>query len=282
MGKSDSRKRLTITLKKDVVSKLDACIDGARVRNRSHAIEYILGKHFAPRLQKALILAGGAGLKMRPFTYEMPKAMIPVNGRPVLEYTIENLRRNDIRDITISLGHQGKKIKQHFGDGTKWGIKITYLEQGELEIGTAMPVLAAKKHIGDNVFLLYYADVLANINFEDMIDFHIASDAVATLALTSVNKPSSWGVVRLQGSQIYSFLEKPDPRKDLSNIINAGVAIVEPAIFSYFTPQTKRLEKDVFPKLVERHKLAGYVFAGQWFDVGNPASYEQAVREWRG
>lgn len=275
------RNRLTITLKKDILKQLDEYIDGARIRNRSHAIEYVLRRYFAPKIKKTLVLAGGKGLKMRPFTYEMPKAMIPVNNRPVLEYIIENLRRYDIRDLIISIGHQGKKIKQYFGDGSKFGVKITYLDQGKAESGTAAPVLQAKKLVDNQPFLVYYGDVLATIDLVDMIDFYLSANSIVTMALTSVKKSSDWGVVRVQGSRVYSFLEKPDARRDLSHVINAGVYIFEPGVFDYITPQTKRLEKEVFPKLVEQHKLSGYLFAGQWFDVGNPDSYQRAVKEWK-
>lgn len=274
------RNRLTITLKKDILRQLDEYIDGSRIRNRSHAIEYVLTKHFAPKIKKALILAGGKGLKMRPFTYEMPKTMIPVSGRPVLEYIIENLRRYDIRDLIISLGHQGQKIKQYFGDGAKFGVKISYLEQGKAETGTAAPVLQAKKLLADNPFFVYYGDVLANLDLTDMIDFHLANNSLVTMALTSVNRSSDWGVVRVQGNHIYSFLEKPDQRKDLSKVINAGIYIFEPSIFDYLAGADK-LEHDVFPKLVEQRKLFGYLFAGQWFDVGDPEIYQQAVKNWK-
>lgn len=274
------RNRLTITLKKDILKQLDEYIDGARIRNRSHAIEYVLSKYFAPKIKKAVILAGGKGLKMRPFTYEMPKAMIPVNNRPVLEHIIESLRRYDIREIIVSVGHQGNKIKQHFGDGSRFGVKITYLNQGKSETGTAAPILQAKKFVGSQPFLVYYGDVLANIDLDDMIDFHLTNNGLATAALTSVNKPSDWGVVRVQGSRVYSFLEKPDHRKDLSKVINAGIYIFEPKVFEYLK-DAKRLERDVFPKLVEQRKLFGYLFAGQWFDVGNPEIYKQAVKEWK-
>ena len=276
------RNRLTITLKKAILKQLDEYIDGARIRNRSHAIEYVLSKYFAPKISQALILAGGQGLKMRPFTYEMPKAMIPVNGRPILEYIIENLRRYDVRDLIISIGHQGVKIKQHFGDGSKFGVKISYLDQGKNQSGTAAPVLQAKKMLGQKPFLVYYGDVLAKIDLDDLIDFHFSANSVATIALTSVNQPADWGVVRLQGSRIYSFLEKPEARRDLSHLINAGIYLFEPAIFKYLTPQNKRLEKEVFPRLVGERKLFGYLFAGQWFDVGNPEVYKQAVKEWKG
>ena len=122
--------------------------------------------------------------------------------------------------------------------------------------------------------------MLANIDLDDMMDFHLSNNGLATVALTSVNKPSDWGVIRVQGSRVYSFLEKPDQRKNLSNIINAGIYILEPKIFDYLQG-AKRLEKDVFSKLVEQRKLFGYMFAGSWFDVGNPEVYEQAVKEWK-
>jgi len=275
------RTRLTITLEKDVLKQLDGYIDGSRIRNRSHAIEYLLTKHFAPKVKKALILAGGKGLKMRPFTYEMPKCLLPVNNRPVLQYTIENLRRYDIRQLLISVGHQGGKIKEYFGDGSKFGVKITYLDQAKAETGTAAPVLQAKKFFNNQPFLIYYGDVLADLDLGDLIDFHLSARTLVTMALTSVKKSHDWGVVRLQGNKVYSFLEKPDARRDLSHVINAGIYVCEPKIFDYLRPETKRLEREVFTKLVSQHKLAGYLFAGAWFDVGNPESYQQAVGSWK-
>ncbi|MDD4901346.1 MAG: sugar phosphate nucleotidyltransferase [Patescibacteria group bacterium] len=276
------RQRLTITLKKDILEKLDEHIDGARIRNRSHAIEYLLSKHFAPKIKKAIILAGGQGLKMRPFTYEMPKAMIPINNRPVLEYIIENFRRHDIRELYLSVGHLSEKIKQSFGDGAKFGVKITYLNQGKNEAGTAIPLLQFKKYVGQEPFIVYYGDVLAAIDFSDMIDFHLTNGLPATMALTSIKNPSNWGVVRLQGNKVYSFLEKPNSRKDLSHLINTGIYIFEADIFKYFDKNTKRLEKDIIPRLVQKNNLSGYMSAGQWFDVGNPEIYKQAIANWQG
>lgn len=275
-----TRKRLTITLKNDILSQLDKYIDGERIRNRSHAIEYLLSKHFSPKIRKALILAGGKGLKMRPFTYEMPKAMIPVSGQPVLEYIIELLRKHEIRELIISVGYLGRKIKEHFSDGAKFGVKITYLDQGRNESGTAAPIKQAKKSFSNQPFLVYYGDVLAEIDLSDMIDFHLTQKPLVTMALTSVSQSADWGVVRLQGNRVFSFLEKPEKKKGLSHVINAGIYIFEPKIFDYLKLETKRLEKEIFPKLVNEKKICGYLFEGQWFDVGNPEIYSQAVKEW--
>lgn len=273
------KSRLTITLDPEVLKKLDEDIDGSRIRNRSHAIEYILSKHFAPKVGKALILAGGKSMKVG--SKIVPKGMIEINHRPTLEHIIENLRRYDVRDIYISVGMQGETIKKHFGDGAKFGVKISYLDQGSAQTGTAQPVLQAKPYLQDQPFLLFYGDVLAHIDLEDMADFHLSHNGTMTMALTAVNRSSAWGVVRVQGPRVYSFLEKPDQRRDLSNIINAGVYICNPDIFDYLS-SAKRLEKDVFPKLVSKRKLFGYIFADEWFDVGDSNSYAKAVKDWKG
>ncbi|MFH1522488.1 MAG: nucleotidyltransferase family protein [Patescibacteria group bacterium] len=276
----ENKNRLTITLKNEILNSLDSYIDGSRIRNRSHAIEYILNKYFSPKVRKALVLAGGKGIKMRPFTYEMPKAMIPINNRPVLEYIIENLRRNDIRDIIISVGYLGSKIEKYFNDGAKFGVKIKYLKQ-KSEEGTIGPILQAKNLLNKEPFLVYYGDVLTNADLIDMADFHLASGSIATMAITSVKEPSNWGVVRLKGNKVHSYLEKPNTRKDLSHLINAGVYIFEPKIFNYIKPEMKRLEKEVIPELVKHNSLNGYSFADDWYDVGNPAIYKKAVANWR-
>lgn len=276
----DKRDRLTITLKKDILKSLDKYIDGSRIRNRSHALEYILGKYFSPKVKKAVILAGGKGLKMRPFTYEMPKAMIPINGRPVLEYVIENLRRNDIREIILSIGHLGGKIKEYFGDGSMFGVKISYLVQKK-ETGTVEPLLQAQKLIGNEPFIFYYGDVLTSIDLLDMADFHLAGGSIATVAITSVKEPSNWGVVRLKGSKVLSYLEKPSSRKDLSHLINAGIYIFEPEIFNYIKPNMTRIEKDIIPELINKNTLNGYIYDSEWYDVGNPDIYKKAVKHWK-
>jgi len=276
----DKRDRLTITLKKEILKNLDKHIDGSRIRNRSHAVEYILGKYFSPKVKKAVILAGGQGLKMRPFTYEMPKAMIPINKRPVLEYIIENLRRNDIREIVLSIGYLGDKIKEYFGDGSKFGVKITYQIQKK-ETGTIEPLLQAKKLIGNDPFIYYYGDVLTAIDLIDMADFHLAGGAIATMAITSVRESANWGVVRLKGNKVLSYLEKPSSRKDLSHLINAGIYIFEPEIFNYIKPGMTRIEKDLIPELVEHNTMNGYIYDSEWYDVGNPDIYKNAVKNWK-
>lgn len=276
------RKRLTITLREDTIKAVDAVIDGSSIRNRSHAIEYLLQKTFTPRVDQALILAGGKGINLRPYTYEMPKCMLPVTGKPVLEHVIECMRENDIRDLVISIGYLGEKIKEYFGDGSKFGVKIKYIVQGNSEKGTAQPVKQAEKLLdSQKPFILYYGDVLAEINLKDFIDYHLVNESFATMALTSVAQSSKWGMVALHGAKIIRFSEKPEIAKTFSHLINAGIYIFDSKIFNYISANDKKLEEDVIPRLAKEKNLFGYAFEGKWFDIGDLEIYEKAVKEWK-
>lgn len=277
-----SRHRLTITLRKDLLPRLDEIIDGAKIRNRSHAIEYLLTNALGPKIRRAFILAGGRGIKMRPLTYELPKTMLPVKGRPLLEYTIELLREADVRDIIILIGHLGDKIKAHFGDGSRFGVRIRYVEEAR-EQGTAAPLRLAASLLRDQPFLLFYGDVLVDLNLRDLIEFHKTTGGIATMALTSIDNPSEFGVVKMHGNSIVEFLEKPPKSPKLSHLINTGVSVVEPKLLSYIPKSGySMLENDVFPRLAREGKLFGYPFEGQWYDIGTPEVYERALAEWQG
>ncbi|MCX6807010.1 MAG: nucleotidyltransferase family protein [Candidatus Berkelbacteria bacterium] len=274
-----TRVKLCITLKSDVLKKIDNVIDGLKLRNRSHAIEYLLSQSLPSKISKAFILAAGKGIKMRPFTYEMPKAMLLVKGKPILEHTLETLKNNGIQEAIILVGPKGEKIKEYFGDGSCFGIKISYIDE-EKPSGTATPLKKAKTVLGSDPFLLIYGDVLAKINIREMIDFHEENQSMMTMAITSVNEPGDWGVVNLRGNKIISFVEKPK-KPGLSHLVNAGIFVLEPEIFKYI-PEKKfsRLENDVFPQLVQKNKITGYLFEGKWFDVGTPENYEKTIKEW--
>lgn len=275
------RQRLTITLKKDVLRQVDRTIDGARIRNRSHAIEYLLSKAIGPKVSQVFILAGGKGIKMRPFTYEMPKPMIPVRNRPILEHIIDLLREFNIRDIIISIDYLGEKIREYFGDGSKFGVRITYVE-GKEPVGTAAPLLMARNFLANNPFLMIHGDVLADIDLLDLIDFHESHKGLMTMSLTSVEDPSAYGAVRLRGNKIVDFREKAGRGPEISRLINAGIYVMDPKVIDY-VPKKKIsfLEQDVLPQLVKKGQIYGYVFEGQWFDVSTPEIYERVLKEWK-
>jgi len=275
------RSRLTITLKKEILNSVDNLVDGTKIRNRSHAIEYLLSKNFLSQETKVVILTGGKGLKLRPLTYETPKALLPIHGKPILQHTIELMAKSGFRDIIISTGHLGNKIKEYFKDGGNFGIKITYAEQKKKETGTAQPLLSCKDIIGKSPFILWYADVLAKVDLFDMLNFHKNSKSLATMGVTSVEKSSDWGVVGMKGAKIIEFSERPQTSSALSHLINTGIYIMEPEILQYISKTAKSLEMDVFPRLAREENLTGYSLYGQWFDVGSLKNYETAVKKWK-
>lgn len=218
---------------------------------------------------------------MRPFTYEIPKTLIPVQGKPILEYSIELLRDAGLKDICIHVGHLGDKIIAHFGDGARFGVKITYVKEKQ-EQGTAGSLRLAKKYIGHSPFVLLYGDVLININLRDFIDFHQSHGQLGTMAITSSANPYEFGVVKLHGNKVVKFTEKPDKKKSTSHFINAGLFIFSPKVLNLIPVKGfSMLEKDVLPQLATTNQLYGYPFEGQWYDVGTPEIYEEVLREWK-
>lgn len=275
------RQRLTITLKKDLLSQIDKKIDGVKIRNRSHAIEYILSNSLSQKISKALILSGGKGIKMRPFTYEMPKSMIPVHGRPILEYIINLLRENNIRDIYIGVDYLSDKIKNYFSDGSKFGVRIKYLES-KFPLGTGGTLKLAKPYLSSDNFLLIHGDVLAKIDMQDLIDFSFEEKNIVTMALTTSDDPCLYGAVKLRGSKIIDFSEKSKTSINSPKLVNAGIYVFKSDIFSYL-PNTKKfnLEEKVLPKLIKDKIFIGYHFSGKWYDISTPKSYELALKEWK-
>lgn len=274
------RERITITLRKNLLKIIDAETDGSKLRNRSQAIEYYLSQTLENRAPKALILAGGKQIKFAHLaTTEIPKAMLPINGAPLLEYTIKRLRQFGISDITISVGGGGQKIKDYFRDGKKFDVSIKYLEQNTPLKGTAQALLQAEATLNEQPFLLLYGDVITSVNYFDLLEFHrLHQGTVCTMMLTSVDQVKPWGQARLAGSRIIEFQEKPRSVNIKSHLVNAGVYILEPSIFQYIEKKDAKLELGAIPRLADEGRLGGYVYEGDWFDVSTEEAYREALR----
>lgn len=278
------RERITITIRKDLLRRLDQTIDHQRIRNRSHAFEVLLSRVLGNDIRQAVILASGMGVNMRPFTYEIPKPLIPVSGKPLLEHTIDLLRNNGITNIIITVSHLGNKIKDHFGDGSKFGVSIRYVEEKK-PTGTAGALQAAQGALDDGPFLMMYADVLQDLDISEFLQAHQnVKAAMGTIALTSVADPSAYGAVKLRGTRVVEFSEKPTISSDVSRMVFAGIAAFDTTVFTLI-PKVRgkqlSLEQDVFPQLIEEGRLYGYPFEGQWFDVSTPESYDLALKHWK-
>lgn len=275
------KERISLTIEKDILEKVDQRVNGVNFRSRSHIIEYLLSKALGTmKINKALILAGGKGTRLRPITYELPKPMISVKGKPILEHQIELLRKYDIRDIVISIGYLGDKIKEYFGNGSRFGVKITYVEESE-SMGTGGPLRLAK-HLLNETFVMTNGDNLIDIDLDEMYNFHKENKAEATVALTSVQDPSQYGVIVLEGAKILEFVEKPKKGEAPSNIINAGLYIIEPEVTESVEDGEVSIEKDIFPKIADKGKLFGFSFSGDWFSTDNQERYEIAIKGWQG
>ena len=160
---------------------------------------------------KAIILAGGKGTRLRPLTYEVPKALLPIHGKTLTEHIFDLLKRHGITEIFMSIGHLSEKIKNYFKDGKKFGVDINYLEEKE-PLGTAGPLRLAKEDLTES-FFVSNGDELKDINLDEMYEQHKQNNALVTIALTEVGDPSQYGVVRLKGKKILEFVEKPKKKK---------------------------------------------------------------------
>jgi NDP-sugar pyrophosphorylase family protein len=274
-----NRERLTITLRNDLLKALDAEIDGDRLRNRSHAIEYFLSRSLGLKAVKVLILAGGQPVYFESEKKSLPKAMVKIAGKPLLEQTIQRLKAAKLTDIYISIGEGGNIIEEYFGDGSQMGININYIHQNKSNQGNAQPLLQANEYFQSS-FLLLYGDVLSDIDYGDFVEFHRSQKtSVCTMALTSAEVVDEWGLAKLQGNRVVEFEEKPQNPKTFSRLINAGIYMMGTEAFNYIGSKANKLERDIFPRLAEEGKLFGYPYEGLWLDISNSAAYKQAIRE---
>jgi mannose-1-phosphate guanylyltransferase len=276
----DMKERLTITLNSDTLEAIDKLIDGNAVKNRSHAIELTLDRALNNKPRKALLLLGGKGTRFRPITYEMPKALLPVQGRTVPEHLIDLFKKYGVTELVFSIGYLGDKVVEYFKDGSRFGVGISYVKEKE-PLGSAGAIKLASSLLKDP-FIVTNGDELKNINLEEMFQFHKRNKAAITVALTSVENPSAYGCARLEGNRVLEFIEKPPREKAPSNLVNSGLSIWDPEVLRYIPKGFSMYEKDLFPILARQGKLFGYVFAGQWFDTGTPERYEIAIKGWRG
>jgi mannose-1-phosphate guanylyltransferase len=222
---------------------------------------------------QALILAGGEGTRLRPLTSTIPKPVVPLANRPHMAFMIEWLRRHGVEDVILACGFMADGVRRVLGDGETLGVRIRYVEEPE-PLGTG----GALRYAGDLLaerFLMLNGDVLSDFDVSAQLAEHERSGARATLALYPVEDPSAYGLVHLNDDgSVSEFLEKPSSEEFDSNLINAGVYVLERSVVDEMPPPrtTISIERDVFPKLVG-NGLHGFVGDGYWLDIGTPERY---------
>lgn len=221
---------------------------------------------------KAMILAAGLGNRLKPLTDRIPKCMVPISGKPILEHNIEWLHQYDIDELVINLYHLPGLIHGYFGDGSRWGVQITYSHETTI-LGTAGGIKKVAE-LFNETFLVWYGDNLSTCNLKRLADFHSIKGGLATIALYQREDVSQSGIAELdENERIIRFLEKPKVTQVFSRLVNAGIYILEPEILD-FIPDDKPADfsRDVFPTLLSQNQaIYGYRMSGDeklwWIDT---------------
>lgn len=223
---------------------------------------------------KGIIMAGGAGSRLRPLTCDLPKPMVPIMNRPVMHYSINLFRKYGIKDIGVTLQYLPRVIQDYFNEGSQYDVNLHYFIE-ETPLGTAGSVKNAHKFL-DETFIVLSGDALTNVDLKKAVDFHRDRGAMATLILVRVEVPLEYGVVVTnQDGTISRFLEKPGWGEVFSDTVNTGIYILEPEVLDYFDTGVKfDFSKDLFPMLLnEKKPMYGFVTEDYWCDIGDIGSY---------
>lgn len=232
-----------------------------------------------PAIQ-AVIMAGGEGSRLRPLTSNLPKPMLPIANRPMMEHIIVLLRDHGITDIVTTVQFLASLIRNYFGDGSDLGVSLSYAVE-EVPLGTAGSVLGASDLLS-GTFLVISGDALTDIDLDEVITFHRAKGAAATLVLKHVKDPLEFGIVMTDDDgRIERFLEKPTWGQVFSDTINTGIYVLEPEVLDLIPPeQPYDFSSELFPMMLDKGlPLFGFVGDAYWADVGNTDAFLEAQRD---
>lgn len=225
---------------------------------------------------KAVILAGGKGTRLAPFTYVLPKPLMPIGDRAILEVLLKQISRTGIKRVTLAVGYLASLIQAFFGDGSQYGLEIDYAYE-ETPLGTAGP-LAFVPGI-TKTFLVSNGDVLTLLDFADFLRFHQEQGAICTIAMHQRQEKINLGVIEQNNGdlRVTGYVEKPT----LNYKVSMGIYIFEPRVLDYI-PRGQYLD---FPDLVHKlldagEKVVGYPYDGYWRDLGNPEDFNQACADY--
>lgn len=232
---------------------------------------------------KAVVLVGGEGTRLRPLTYTVPKQMLPVAGRTVIERVVSYLGGHGITEVVLSLGYRPDAFMAAYSDGECAGVRLVYAVENE-PLDTAGAIAYAIQQAGpvDDTFVVVNGDVLTEIDVSALVSFHKERGAEASIALTPVEDPSRFGVVPVdERGRVEAFIEKPPPGSAPTNMINAGIYVLEPA----FVPRVEAgrkvsIEREIFPALVRDRSLYALGSHALWTDMGTPENYLEANLAW--
>lgn len=222
---------------------------------------------------QAVIMAGGLGTRLRPLTEDLPKPMLPVGGKPLMELLIEQLRQLGIRRVNVTTHYKPEKISDHFGDGSSFGVELNYVNEDKpLGTGGALGLIDAPKE----PLLVINGDILTKVDFRAMLAYHQEHHAVMTVAVKQYDIKVPYGVIECEGSRVCALKEKPQ----LHFLVNAGVYLLEPKVYEFIPNGEHFNMTDLIQWLLDaNHIVASFPIIEYWVDIGQLADYEQAQND---
>ena len=230
---------------------------------------------------KVVIMAGGKGTRISSVNADVPKPMIPIDGKPILEYQINTLSLQGCKDVLLIIGHLGHVIRNYFGDGSKWGVKISYIEE-TTPLGTAGALYLLKDQIEED-FLLINGDIIFDVDIDRFMNFHKKQGTIATILTHPNNHPYDSGIIFADDMNYATgWLHKEDDRKWYRNRVNAGLHMLSPQIFKFFPNLEKRdLDRDILKPLIFEKELSVYDSPEYVKDMGTPERYYSVIKDIR-
>ena len=226
---------------------------------------------------KALILAGGLGTRLRPLTYTRPKHLLPIANRPHIEHVFDLVLACDVHEVVMLTSYLAGAFESAIEEGSRRGIRMEVAHEDE-PLGTAGALKNAERYVGDDTFLAFNGDILTDVDLGELVRFHGARDAEATILLTPVEDPSAFGVVPTDpDGRVRGFIEKPSRDEAPTNLINAGIYVLEPSVLARIPEgEPYSAERGLFPELAAAGTMYALATDAYWMDIGTPRKYLQA------
>jgi mannose-1-phosphate guanylyltransferase len=230
---------------------------------------------------QAVILVGGQGTRLRPITYDVPKALVPLRNRPFMGYMLDFLRSGGLDGAVLSMGYLPTPIQEYLAGCDLDGFSVDYAVEDNA-LGTAGGIKNAARYVRDGgTVVAVNGDVLSGLDLRRLIEQHASSGALATITLTSVEDPTDYGLVEVDHDMVvHRFIEKPAADEVTTNLVNAGIYVLEPEVIKMIPPgQEVSIEREIFPELQAMGGLRAYVSSSYWRDIGTPRSYLAASHD---
>lgn len=223
---------------------------------------------------KAVILAGGLGTRLKPFTEVIPKPLLPIGEKAVLEIQIEHLRKHGVTEVFLATNYKSEYIENFFGDGSRYGVKLT-ISREKQRLGTAGPVKLLQDQL-DETFIVMNGDILTNVDFNEILNFSKSQNSLLTLCIKKIIMPYAFGNIFFDGNSVTGIEEKPD----IVTHALAGIYVMKPGIFDHI-PDNEPYGMDQLIKkmLAEKQPVTKYEIRNYWLDIGRVDDYELAQED---